>query len=104
MHSGPEDAQSTLATKRIVAGQEDRGVLADQSVNDQFGQQLPEVIDIPNGMREEAMVVREVSVADRVAGEYQVGHVAMSDRQNPAGHQQPKCLKARFGENGCESP
>ena len=60
------------------------------------------MIDIPNGLAEESVVVGEVPVADRIAGNDQVGDVAMSDRKNPACHQQTKRLKAGVCENGGE--
>ena len=102
MHPRSKNAQTSLATKRVVARQRDRRVFADQAVDDQRRQQSPEVIDVPDGVTEEAVVVGEVPVADGITGDDQVGHVSMSNGENPPCHQQTKGLKAGFGENGRE--
>ena len=41
------------------------------------------------GLREAPVTVREVSVTDGVAGDDQTRDIAMPDRKNPTGHQQP---------------
>ena len=103
MHAGAKDSQAPLATKRVVPRQDDRCVFAQQGVDDQRGEKFPEVIDIPNGLAKEPVVIGEVPIADRIARNDQVRDVATSDRKNPACHQQTKRLKAWVGENGRES-
>ena len=60
------------------------------------------MIDVPAGVTEEAVVIGEVSVADRVTRDNQIGHVSVSDRKDPPGHQQAEGLKAGSGEDGRE--
>lgn len=99
VHAGSEDSQPSLATQRVIARENNDGVLADQRVDDQLGEQLPEMVDVPNGLREEAVVVGEVTVGSRVAGDDQVGDIAMACGKDPAGHQETEGLKARIGED-----
>ena len=99
MHPGSENTQAPFTAQRVIAGDYDRGILVDQATDNQYGQQLPEMINVPDGMAKEAVVIREVPVAGRVAGDNQIGNVSVSGRENPAGHQQSKRLKARIGED-----
>ena len=102
MHSRSKDPQTTLATKRVISGQYDRCIRANQSSNDQLSEKFPEVIDIPNSVAKESVVIGEVPIANRIAGDDQVGDIAMPDREDPAGHQQPEGSEAGLSKNGCE--
>ena len=102
VHSRSKDSQPAFATQRVIAGENNHGVFADETVDDQLGQQSPQVVDLPRGLREEPVIVREVSVADGVTGDNQVRDIAMPDRNNPAGHQQSKRLKTRGREDRSE--
>ena len=102
MHSRSKDSQTTLATKRVISGQCDRRIRANQGSNDQLSEKFPEVIDIPNSVAKESVVIGEVPVANRIAGNDQIGDEAMSGRDNPAGHQQPEGSEAGLSKNGCE--
>jgi len=78
---------------------DDGGVWADQSINDQRSEQFPKLTDVPGGMGEEAVVVGEVPVADRIAGNDQIRDITMSNRQDPTSHEQSKGVEARLSEN-----
>lgn len=84
MHAGAKDSQSSFSTERIIAGENDGGIWPDQSAHDQSGEQLPEMVDVPHGLAEESVVVREMAVGGGVAGDNQIGDIAMSSGQNPA--------------------
>jgi len=58
------------------------------------------MIDFPDRLGEESVVVAEVTVGSRVARDDQVGDVAMSRGQDPSGHQQTKRLETWLGEDG----
>ena len=58
------------------------------------------MIQLSHGVGEEAMVIGEVAVVDGVAGDNQIGDIAMPHRQNPTRHGQAKRGKARFGKDG----
>ena len=100
VHASSKNAQASFSTERIIARENDNGVLPDQRANNQLGKQFPEPIDIPNGLREESVIIREVAIAGRIAGDDQIGDIAMSSRENPAGHQKAEGLKAWMGEDG----
>jgi len=85
-------------------GENFRCIGTDQAVDDQLSEQLPKMIDVPNRLREETVVIREVVVANGVTGNNQVGNVAMPDRENSAGHQPPKSMVAELGKNRGEHP
>ena len=88
MHSRAEDPQTAFSTKRVIARKHDCRVSADQARDNQSGQQLPDMVDVPRGLREEPVVIREVSISNRIAGDDQVGDIAMPGRENPTSHQQ----------------
>lgn len=86
VHSRPKYSQAAFATQRVIAGENNDGVFADEPVDDQLRLPLPEIVDLPRGLREEPVIVREVSVVDGVTGDDQVGDIAMPYRKDPAGH------------------
>lgn len=102
MHASSKDSQPALATERVISGQIDDCVLADERADDQRRQQFPEMVNVPNGVAEESVIVRKVTITDRIAGDDQISNVAMPDRQDPSGDQEAKGLKTRLGENGRE--
>jgi len=87
MHAGAKNPQPSLAAQSIVASQNDRRVFVYQSAHDQLRQQFPKMVPIPSCVAEEPMVVREMSIAYRIAGNDYVGNVTVTPRDDPAGHQ-----------------
>ena len=77
VHAGSKDSQSSFTAQRVVARENDDGILADQRVDDQLSEQLPEMVNVPNGLRKESVIVGKVPVGSRTAGNDQVGNVAM---------------------------
>jgi hypothetical protein len=47
MHARPKDPQTAFATQRVIAGQHDDGVFANETIDNQLGQQSPEIVDLP---------------------------------------------------------
>ena len=77
MHAGTVNPQAPFSAQRIVAGQDDRRIIANERLHDQLGQKFPKLVNIPNRATEEAMIVREVSVADGVTGNDQIRDITM---------------------------
>jgi len=87
MHTGAKDTQATFATKSIITSEHDDSVWPDKGFDDQLSKQPPEMVDIPDSLAEETVIVREVPIANRITGDNQIGDIAMSDRESPSGHQ-----------------
>jgi hypothetical protein len=79
----------------IIADQDNGRIFADECLDNQNSQAFPEMIDVPTGMTEEAVIVREVSVPYGIAGHDQVGDIAMPGRKNPPRHQQLESSERR---------
>ena len=77
MHAGTVNPQAPFSAQRIVAGQDDRRIIANERLHDQLGQKFPKLVNIPNRATEEAMIVREVPVADEVTGSDQIRDITM---------------------------
>ena len=63
VHSSSKDSQSSFPAKGIIAGQNDGRVFADECLDNQARQVFPEMIDVPSGMTEEAVIVGKVTVS-----------------------------------------
>ena len=69
VHARSKNSQASLAAQRVIARQNDGRVFADERVDDQGRQQFPKLVNVPDGMAEETMVVGEVTEMHRVAGD-----------------------------------
>ena len=97
MHACSENPQASLAAESVVAGQTKDRVFANERADDQFRKQFPELVNIPDSLAEESVVVGKVTVVNRIAGDDQIREITMSRRGDPPGHQQTKRFKARRG-------
>jgi len=100
VHAGTKQPQAPFATQCVVAGQKDHAVRANQLIDQHSSKVLPKVIDAPPGLAEEAMVVGEMAVCHGIAGDNQIGDIAVPKRQNPTCHQQLEGGETRCSENG----
>jgi len=66
VHADAEQRQSPLAAQRVVGRQKDRRVGPKEDGHDQPSQAFPQFVDFPGSLAEEAVVIGEVPVADRV--------------------------------------
>ena len=99
MHTRPKDPQASLTTQSVIASKNDGRIFANEPLDDKYDKQSPQTIYVPNGMREESVVVGEVTISNRITGYDQIRDVPMPSRQHPTGHAQPKGLKAGFSKN-----
>ncbi len=104
VHPDAEQRQSPLAAQGVVGREKDRRVGSTEDAHHQASQAFPQFVDLPGSLAEEAVVIGEVPVAHRVAGNDQVRDVTMAYRHNPSGHEQLKRLKTGSGKNRSESP
>ena len=102
MHTRPKDPQASLTTQSVIASKDDGRIFANEPLDYQYDKQSPKTINVPNCVREESVVVGEVTISNRIAGDDQIRDVAMPSRQYPTGHAQPKGLKAGLSKNRCE--
>ncbi len=80
VHSSSKDSQSTFPAERIITSQDNGRVCADECLDNQDSQAFPEMIDVPSGMTEEAVIIGEVPVSYGITGHNQVGDIAMPNR------------------------
>jgi hypothetical protein len=101
MHAGAENGKSAFPAKGVIDGKEE-GARGREDACDEQGEVHAEDVDVPDGVAEEAMKAGPMTVVDIAAGEDDIGDVAASMGEGPAGTDLPKGLESRLGENGRE--
>jgi hypothetical protein len=67
VHAGAEDRQPTLATERIVQGTQQRALRCEHR-HQLIRQHHPEVVEVPGGVAEEAVIATVMAAFDGSAG------------------------------------
>ena len=68
VHACSENPQASLAAESVVASQIDDRVFANERADDQLCKHFPELVNIPDSMAEESVVVGKVTVVNGIAG------------------------------------
>jgi hypothetical protein len=101
VHAGAVHGQATFAAEGIVAGQFDEAG-GREGGQQHAGQVVPQGIETPAALAEEAVIAGVMAVVGRAAGQDQLGNEAAPEGEAPAGQERLEGLEAGLGENGSE--
>src|SRR5437588_4918774 len=101
MHARAIDRQATFATQGVVASDLNQ-TCGGEGADEDLGQDLPQPVEIPDGVAEEAVIATVVAIVSGAAGLNELGDKVVAEGQTPAAHESAKVLEAGLGENVAE--